>query len=119
MNSPTAFRKTIWTVLLTVLAISLMAGPGLLAHDDSMPGRGQVPPHARDTMRAFHDDHHHNDNLPALGITACAGGLADTYPCSNVDLMAFLPLAQIGGGNGNDIWGWTDPVTGKEFAINR
>ena len=117
MNSPTAFRKTIWTALLTVLAISLMAGPGLLAHDDSMPGRGQVPPHARDTMRAFHDDHHHNENLPALGITACAGGLADTYPCSNVDLMAFLPLAQIGGGNGNDIWGWTDPVTGKEFAI--
>ena len=63
------------------------------------------------------DDHHHNENLPALGITACAGGLADTYPCSNVDLMAFLPLAQIGGGNGNDIWGWTDPVTGREYAL--
>ena len=31
--------------------------------------------------------------------------------------MAFLPLSQIGGGSGNDIWGWTDPLTGKEYAI--
>ena len=68
MNSSPSFAKTAWTVLLTVLTISLMAGPGLFAHDDSMPGRGQIPPHARDTMRAFHEDHHHNDNLPALGI---------------------------------------------------
>jgi choice-of-anchor B domain-containing protein len=117
MNSFPLFPKNIWTAFLTVVIISLIAGPGLLAHDDSMPGKGQVPPHARDNMRAFHEDHHHDDNLPALGITACDGGLADAYPCSNVDLMAFLPLAQIGGGNGNDIWGWTDPVTGNEFAI--
>jgi len=31
--------------------------------------------------------------------------------------MAFLPLSQIGGGNGNDIWGWTDSGSGREFAI--
>jgi choice-of-anchor B domain-containing protein len=103
--------------LLATFAILLTIAPGLFAHDDSMPGQGQIPPHARDTMRAFHEDHHHNENLSALGVTACVGGMADTYPCSNVDLMAFLPLAQIGGGNGNDIWGWTDPLTGKEFAI--
>jgi choice-of-anchor B domain-containing protein len=117
MQPSSSFTKTAWTLFFTVLTLALTAGPGLIAHDDSMPGNGQVPPHARDTMRAFHEDHHHNENLPALGITACDGGLAESYPCSNVDLMAFLPLAQIGGGNGNDIWGWTDPVTGKEFAI--
>jgi choice-of-anchor B domain-containing protein len=43
--------------------------------------------------------------------------MAGIYPCDNVDLLSFLPLAQIGGGNGNDIWGWTDPQDGKEYAI--
>jgi choice-of-anchor B domain-containing protein len=53
----------------------------------------------------------------ALGATPCVGGFAGVYPCNNVDLMAFLPVASIGGGNGSDIWGWTDPVTGHEWAI--
>ena len=49
--------------------------------------------------------------------TTCSGGMAGTYPCSNVDLMSFLALANIGGGEANDIWGWTDSSTGKEYAI--
>ena len=49
--------------------------------------------------------------------TPCSGGMAGTYPCSNVDLMSFLALADIGGGQANDIWGWTDSSTGKEYAI--
>jgi choice-of-anchor B domain-containing protein len=68
-------------------------------------------------MRAFKDDQHPPQNLTSMSITACAGGFAGSYPCSNVDLMAFLPLNQIGGGSGNDIWGWTDPSTGKEYAL--
>ena len=104
---------------LLALTTALLAGASLLvvAHDDSMPGKGQVPPHARDTMRAFAEEHHHNEHLAAQSITSCVGGFAGSYPCSNVDLMAFLPLAQIGGGNGNDIWGWTDPLNGLEYAI--
>ena len=117
MKTLTSFLNTTLVVSVAVMALLMTTAPGLVAHDDSMPGQGQIPPHARDNMRAFHEDHHHDENLPAQGITACDGGLAGTYPCSNIDLMAFLPLAQIGGGNGNDIWGWTDPLTGKEFAI--
>ena len=90
---------------------------GAQAHDDSMPGQGRVPAHARDSMRAFAAEHHHNEHLTAQSITSCSGAMAGAYPCSNIDLMAFLPLDQIGGGNGNDIWGWTDSVTGKEYAI--
>ncbi|HEY0700165.1 MAG TPA: choice-of-anchor B family protein [Micromonospora sp.] len=47
----------------------------------------------------------------------CSGGQASGYPCSNVDLMSFLPMASVGGGQANDIWGWTDPATGREYAI--
>lgn len=49
--------------------------------------------------------------------SACEGGIADIYPCSNVDLLSHLPLSAIGGGEGSDIWGWTDPQTGKEYAL--
>jgi choice-of-anchor B domain-containing protein len=48
---------------------------------------------------------------------ACSDGMAGSYPCRDVDLLAFLPHAEIGGGSGNDIWGWTDPITGREYAL--
>jgi choice-of-anchor B domain-containing protein len=49
----------------------------------------------------------------------CSGGSAEGYPCSKIDLRAFMPKAALGGGaqNLNDIWGWTDPLTGMEVAI--
>ena len=109
--------RAVLTALAAAAALLLAAVPGLIAHDDSMPGEGQVPPHARDTMRAFAADHHHDEHLAAQSITGCADGEAGGFPCANVDLLALLPLAQIGGGNGNDIWGWTDPLTAQEFAL--
>jgi choice-of-anchor B domain-containing protein len=47
----------------------------------------------------------------------CAGGRAGGFPCKGVDLAAFLPHDVIGGGEGNDIWGWTDPGNGREYAL--
>jgi choice-of-anchor B domain-containing protein len=48
---------------------------------------------------------------------ACENGMAGPYECKNVDLESFVPLPALGGITGNDIWGWTDPQTGKEYAI--
>jgi choice-of-anchor B domain-containing protein len=55
--------------------------------------------------------------LSALPRQNCSNGRAGNYPCSEIDLLSFLPLAEIGGGSGNDIWGWTDPESGREYAI--
>lgn len=55
--------------------------------------------------------------LNAISATDCTNGIADLFPCSNVDLLAFMPINDIGGSKGNDIWGWTDPDTGKEYAL--
>jgi len=47
-------------------------------------------------------------------------GFAGEYPCHNVDLLGFISLEDLGAGNsadGNDVWGWTDPVSGREYAI--
>jgi len=54
----------------------------------------------------------------AQAQTSCVGGMAAGYPCNNVDLYAFIPLADMGGSGGaNDIWGWTSTVTGKEYVL--
>jgi len=110
----TSFAPAITTVL---FCLFVFGGLATQAHDDSLPGQARAPAHTRENMRKFAEEHHHNEFLAAQSITTCQAGMAGTYPCSNVDLMAFLPLAQIGGGNGNDIWGWTDAQTGKEYAI--
>ncbi len=47
----------------------------------------------------------------------CTNGFADIYPCNDYDLMAHLPLSTFGASAGNDSWGWTDPTTGKEYAL--
>ena len=52
--------------------------------------------------------------------TPCVDGMAEGYPCNKVDLVGHLDLVALGttaGGNGNDMWGWTDPDTGKEYAL--
>ncbi|MBM4186213.1 MAG: choice-of-anchor B family protein [Gemmatimonadetes bacterium] len=50
----------------------------------------------------------------------CQEGDAQGFNCQEVDLQAFLPIRALGGQRGiklNDIWGWTDPITGKEWAL--
>lgn len=51
-------------------------------------------------------------------IAPCTDGMADgTYPCDNIDLLSLEATNQAYSGNGNDVWGWTDPGTGQEWAL--
>ncbi|RMF61028.1 MAG: hypothetical protein D6746_06080, partial [Bacteroidetes bacterium] len=50
----------------------------------------------------------------------CAGEPAAGFSCRDVDLLAFIPNAAMDIGRGvrlNDVWGWTDPETGREYAL--
>jgi choice-of-anchor B domain-containing protein len=55
--------------------------------------------------------------LQAASAADCVDGAAGEYPCRDIDLLSHLPHTDIGGGTGNDIWGWTDPLTGREYAL--
>ena len=69
-------------------------------------------------MRDFRSIEASSQTAEPLGPAACLEGQAAGFPCQNVDLLSFLPLADIGGGViGNDIWGWEDPQTGRDYAI--
>ena len=52
-----------------------------------------------------------------LGQTPCTNGSAGDYPCNGFDLQSFISLDDMDAFEGNDSWGWTDPQTGKEYAI--
>ncbi len=54
------------------------------------------------------------------GRVSCEDGEANIFKCDRVDLISFVPVAEIGGGRGvrvNDMWGWEDKLTGREYAL--
>ena len=56
------------------------------------------------------------------GAVRCSSeGKAGAFDCGNVELQAFLPPSRLTHDGHyiqmNDVWGWTDPQTGKEWAI--
>lgn len=51
------------------------------------------------------------------GPGSCIGGTADGFACSGMSLQKRIPIADLGGGNGNDVWGWADAQDGKEYAL--
>lgn len=57
------------------------------------------------------------DTPDYIPTTPCENGFAGIYPCDQVDFMSQLTPNQLGGGEMNDIWGWTDPLDGKEYAL--
>ena len=54
------------------------------------------------------------------GEVDCTDGVASAFGCSDVDILSFMPVADLGAGRGvhtNDVWGWTDEQTGREYAL--
>jgi len=62
---------------------------------------------------------------PIPGAYTCSEGLAGDLPCLNVhqlsyfdfDDLGYVPVTGDTNPRGNDIWGWTDPENGDEYAI--
>ena len=56
---------------------------------------------------------------PPIDVKSCDNGSVDGYPCRGIDLVSSLDRAEIGLTIGivNDLWGWTDPLTGTEWAL--
>lgn len=53
----------------------------------------------------------------SLGPADCVGGSAGGFPCGNVNLLARVGLDELQASSASDLWGWTDPVTGIEYAL--
>lgn len=50
----------------------------------------------------------------------CEDGRMTEFPCTNLELVAHMPISDLGGERGvwvNDVWGWTDPATDRNYAL--
>jgi choice-of-anchor B domain-containing protein len=52
------------------------------------------------------------------GFAPCIRGMAArTYPCDGIDMLAHVSPADLGLSFVNDMWGWTDPRTRRDYAL--
>jgi len=70
-----------------------------------------------------------NPKPTMVGEVKCSNGMAADYPCRNIDFLSQVSIEDLGytkamqedlkdqNVRANDIWGWTDPATGREYAI--
>ena len=81
-----------------MLIMLLFASNGSLAHDKEVEGgeEGGSEPQPQ---------------------ALCEAGEAAAFSCWNVDLLSWLPTGVFGRGRANDIWGWTDRRSGREYAL--
>jgi len=47
----------------------------------------------------------------------CIDNMAGIYPCQYVDQLSYIDLTVFQATTGNDVWGWTSPTTGREYAL--
>lgn len=95
----------LWAVVVLMLPAVAFAHAG---HGDPRDGKvatlagGTLPPAA----------------TQPIGPHPCVDGKAAIFPCDKVDLLSFTPHSVIaGGGNGNMLWGWVDPLTAREYVL--
>jgi choice-of-anchor B domain-containing protein len=58
-------------------------------------------------------------SLSVKAQTPCDAGLASGYACENIDLWSHVLPAVFGTASTttNEVWGWTDPLDGKEYVL--
>jgi len=78
--------------------VSLLISHGVFAHDKEVEGGAQ-------------------GGVAAQPAALCEAGSAEAFPCWNVDLLSWLPVGFFGEGHANDIWGWRDRQSGREYAL--
>lgn len=88
-------------------------GDGIADNQDNCP---QTP----NPDQADSDGNGIGDVCDFVPLSVCENGLAGVYPCNDYDLMTHISLDELSGQpgtEGNDSWGWTDPLDGKEYAL--
>jgi len=122
MTSQRLGRVAVWVCFTGFFAFNLTPGINIdtaSAHDDvhGRPHFKGSPANPTAVMKRLQADAHSAQSLASASDSPCTGGMADIYPCHDIDLLAFLPLVNLGASKANDIWGWTDPLSNREFAI--
>ena len=104
------------------VALGEGAGAVGIPLDDFGVGSGVILAARNDAWRLARKVSGPADTLTAVtgGEARCRDRRAGSFDCDQVDLVSFLPTSALGAGRGvqvTDLWGWTDPENGREYAI--
>ena len=100
----------VFTALVLASATPRAEAHGVFTPDGHSAMTGHLGP--------FHATYALTKGLQSDALVACSSGMAGPYPCKNIDMASYLNTnALFGNGSGSDITGWTDPVCGREIAI--
>ncbi len=68
----------------------------------------------------FENDIGYYESISGDKIECEDGMVNDLFPCDDVDLISMVSTSELANDRGaqlNDIWGWTDPQTGREYVL--
>lgn len=111
-------RKRITLVGVVALCFGVLAGSPAFAHhaDDEDQYEGVVSKQYTD-FQSTATNAAEESNAP-MSFAPCDDGMAaGMFPCDGIDMMSFIPHGDLGTTFANDMWGWTDPATGQEYAL--
>lgn len=103
-------RARIVTLFVLVLVVSTVAAVAV-AHEQE-----DIMDHQEAAFSSVAEGAAGHSSAPR-SFTPCVQGYAGEFPCHNIDLLSYVPSADLGGSFINDIWGWTDPETGSDYAL--
>ncbi|GAA2518137.1 choice-of-anchor B family protein [Pilimelia columellifera] len=108
-------RHTFRAIGLVASAFALVAltGPPAVAHDPNSP-EGQAE--QAELLREYIPTWKTGERISGQP-KQCVNGKVDKYPCQNVDLLSFLPQAELGGGGSSSMWYWNDAETNNEYIL--
>jgi choice-of-anchor B domain-containing protein len=112
-------RSLTMTAICGVL-IAMLAGPSLAGPDEGGHGAkyAGVDPQQNADFTAAVAANANPKGRPPSGFAPCINGMAaGMFPCSGVDMLSYVSHADLGTTFVNDIWGWTDPLTGRDYAL--
>jgi choice-of-anchor B domain-containing protein len=102
-----------WSLIVIALAATTLVGFGDDPHQEKYTGATAQQSASFEGIAANAAE----DSSAPRSFTPCTRGMAGEFPCDGIDLMSFIPHAELGTTFVNDVWGWTDPQTKKDYAI--
>jgi choice-of-anchor B domain-containing protein len=105
-----------WNVVVVALVATTLLGGPSLAGDRDRVQTAATERQAQD-FEAIASYAAQESSAPDTFAPCVRGMAAGTYPCDGIDMMSHLSRADLGLSFVNDMWGWTDPQTRKDYAL--
>jgi choice-of-anchor B domain-containing protein len=110
-------RTRLSLIILLAVSLTLAGAPALAHHDDGSGQYEGVISKQLESFESIASGSAPGSNAPRSFAPCVEGMAAGLFPCDGVDMMSFVPHDALGTTFVNDMWGWTDPVTGRDYAL--